>query len=70
MNNIITIDFFALTDDLHGIKYVSWKEIDRVLQGEMKREFISSIMCKKPHKIGVQRGEMKNFLKKYYNLKD
>lgn len=70
MDKIVTVKFFAITSDRWGIKYISWSEIDRVLSGDIKQKFISSIMGQKKHKIGVYPNVMDKFLKKYYNIID
>jgi len=70
MDNIITIKFFATTSDRWGVKYISWSEIDRVLKGDVKQKFLSSIIGQKRYKIGVFPGVMERFLREYYNITD
>jgi hypothetical protein len=70
MNEIITIKFFAVTPDRWGVNYISWSEIDRVLKGDVKQKFITSLIGKKRNKIGVFPGVLERFLIDYYHIKD
>ncbi len=71
MDKIITINFFARDKTKWGLQYISWREIERVMPKEMKRDFISSLIgTKQTNKDGVEISLLDNFLKNYYNLKE
>lgn len=70
MDRVITVKFFAITRDRWGIQYISWSEVDRVLKGDIKQKFLTSLIGQKINKIGVYPGVMDRFLKKYYNITD
>lgn len=71
MEKIITVDYFAKDRTRWGIQYIPWSEVERVLKGEIKRKFLSSLIGTKPsNNKGVSIIVMDKFLKDYYNIKD